>query len=94
MGTTGLGCQIVGQHLRELRLAKGFSQEGVAGDLGISHATLSAWERGTRAMSLDSVFRLAGYFGVEPQELVQNGEGCSRSSFMEAREGSRRADVS
>ena len=65
-----LGRGKLGERIRTLRLARNFSQQAVAGDLGIAHTTLSSWERGERAMSVDTLFTLAEYFGVAPGVLL------------------------
>ena len=60
----------LGRRLRRLRLLKGYTQEAVASDLGVCHTTLSAWECGEHAMTVDTLVSLADYFGVSPCELL------------------------
>jgi transcriptional regulator with XRE-family HTH domain len=62
----------VGAKLRELRLERNFSQAAVAEDLGVAHTTLSSWERGSRPMSIDSLFKLADYFQVDYREILNS----------------------
>jgi len=71
--------RLVGERIRLLRLRKNFSQEGLAQTLGIAHATVSSWERGSRPMSLDMLFRLAKVFGVSPCIIVNtDASPCDR----------------
>ena len=60
----------VGQRLRRLRLAMNYSQKAVATDLGLATSTISHWERGSRAVDIDVIHRLASYFGIKPHELL------------------------
>ena len=61
---------LVATRLRQLRDGLNLSQEAIAAELGISHSTLSAYEIGTRAISIDRLAVLARYYGVSLSELV------------------------
>lgn len=56
-----------------LRKEKGISQKSAAGELGISQALLSHYEKGIRECGLEFVVRAAGYYGVSCDYLL----GCS-----------------
>ncbi|MGZ3100515.1 helix-turn-helix domain-containing protein [Streptomyces sp. H72] len=61
--------------MRELREAKGLSQEGLA-ELAVLHRTyVGSVERGERNISLVNIHRLARALGVAPAELLMNSEG-------------------
>jgi tetratricopeptide (TPR) repeat protein len=60
----------IGDRLRELRLARGMSQQALAGD-GISPAYVSLIESGKRTPSREMTERLATRLGVGVDELVQ-----------------------
>lgn len=62
--------QAVGEHIRELRLERGLSQEQVALRTGITRAYYSGIERGTNNMTLLSLRRLAAVLGVEVAVLL------------------------
>lgn len=56
--------------MRELRLARHLSQEGLAEELGVSTRYLAGVERGERNLTLDSVDALAEQLGVEAHALI------------------------
>lgn len=53
-----------------LRKEKGISQKKVAGELGISQALLSHYEKGIRECGLDFLIRCADYYGVSCDYLL------------------------
>ena len=53
-----------------LRKEKGISQKTAAGDLGISQALLSHYEKGIRECGLDFLVRTADYYGVSCDYLL------------------------
>ena len=53
-----------------LRKEKGISQKAAAGDLGISQALLSHYEKGIRECGLDFLVRTADYYGVSCDYLL------------------------
>lgn len=55
--------------LRELRLAKGFSQHGVAVELNVSVETLSKWKNMRVRPNELNQRKLAAYYGVDVSEL-------------------------
>lgn len=61
-----------------LRREKGQSQKDAAGELGISQALLSHYEKGVRRPGLEFVVKAAGYYGVSTDYLLgvasQRGE--------------------
>lgn len=62
--------KVLGAQVRDLRLARHLSQEGLAEKLGVSTRYLAGIERGERNLTLDSVDALAEQLGVEAQALV------------------------
>jgi transcriptional regulator with XRE-family HTH domain len=63
--------QAFGQVIRELRDAKGLSQQEVADYSEMDRTYLSDLERGLHMPTLNIVFKLADVFKVKPQDLVQ-----------------------
>ncbi|MGD1077745.1 MAG: helix-turn-helix transcriptional regulator [Candidatus Sulfotelmatobacter sp.] len=57
--------------IRELRLAKGFSQEALADAAGIHRTYMGSVERGERNISLDNIVRIARALKVAPGNLLQ-----------------------
>ena len=62
-----------------LRKEKGISQKAAAGDLGISQALLSHYEKGIRECGLDFVIKCSRYYGVTTDYLL--GVSESRNGF-------------
>ena len=60
---------VVGQCIRELRKARGFSQENFAAAAGLDRAYYGGVERGERNLSARNVVRIAATLGVEVGEL-------------------------
>ena len=65
----------VGNKLRELRKARGLSQEEVARAVGTTSQTITSIEVGKYTASLPLALRLARYFGVTVEELFWLVEG-------------------
>lgn len=65
----------VGNKLRELRKARGLSQEEVARGVGTTRQTITSIEAGKYTASLPLALRLARYFGVTVEELFWLAEG-------------------
>jgi len=57
--------------IRELRLAKGFSQEALADEAGVHRTYMGSVERGERNISLDNIVRIARALKVGPSNLLQ-----------------------
>lgn len=51
------------QRIKAQRLSKGYSQEEVAGRLGVSRQAVAKWESGQSAPSTENLFKLAELFG-------------------------------
>jgi transcriptional regulator with XRE-family HTH domain len=58
-----------GKRLRELREAKGLSQESLAHEAGLDRTYVSSVERGKRNISLENIERLANALGVRVKDL-------------------------
>lgn len=61
---------VVGEHIRELRKSKGFSQEGFAAHAGLDRAYYGGVERGERNIAVLNLIKIALAMGVEPGELL------------------------
>lgn len=66
----------VGMRIRQVRKAKGWSQEELAKKCGISMSFLGHIERGTRIMSLDTFVNLCIALHAEADELLW-GVACA-----------------
>lgn len=61
-----------GRQLRNLRKAKGWSQEKLAQEAGLHRTYVGAVERGERNISLQNIHRLAQALGITVKELFDN----------------------
>lgn len=58
-----------GKRIRELRLAKGLTQEGLAGRAGLHPTYIGGIERGERNVGLDNILKLARALREQPSAL-------------------------
>lgn len=58
-----------GKKIRELRLAKGFSQESFADEVGLDRTYMGGIERGERNIAALNIIRIAKALKVEVGEL-------------------------
>ncbi|MBK5233094.1 MAG: helix-turn-helix transcriptional regulator [Thermoleophilia bacterium] len=64
----------LGKAVREIRLAKGFSQEQLALESGLDRTYVGGVERGERNPSYGSLLKLAKALGISPSEILALGE--------------------
>ena len=62
---------IFGEHLRELRVSAGLSQEALAEKAKLHRNYVGHLERGEKTASLDVLLRLAAAFGLSLPELLE-----------------------
>ena len=60
--------------VRELRTAKGMSQQALGDALGVSRQTINAIEQGKYDPSLPLAIRLARHFGLTVEEIFHADE--------------------
>lgn len=83
--------------LSQLRKERGISQKMAAGDLGISQALLSHYEKGIRECGLDFLIRCGAYYGVTTDYLLgvsENRNGLDASYFSAAMDRDKQAMTS
>ena len=61
----------IADRLVELRRAHGYSQEGLAAELGLTRQAVSRWERGESLPDTENLIALADLYGVSLDELVR-----------------------
>ena len=61
----------IAQRLAELRRKKGYSQESLAHELGLSRQAVSKWERAESSPDTENLIALAKLYGVSLDELVR-----------------------
>lgn len=60
----------IGSRIQALRKERGISQEELAGKLSVSRQTVSQWETGQTAPSIDNIYALKNIFGVSFDALM------------------------
>lgn len=63
--------QTFGRNVRDLREARGLTQEDLEGMTGIRRSYISDMERGTRNPSVRALGRIATALAVEPADLLR-----------------------
>jgi transcriptional regulator with XRE-family HTH domain len=69
--------ELFGQHLIELRRAKGWSQERLALESGLARSYIGGIERGQRNLALINICVLAETLEVPPSEMLSTLPGNS-----------------
>lgn len=62
--------KILGEHVRSLRLALGFSQEDLAEASGLHRTYIGSIERGERNVSLENIVKIAHALKTTPSNLL------------------------
>ena len=62
---------VFGKRLKELRIEKGLSQQKLGELLGFCNQTISFWESGSREPDLDTLVKIAHYFEIPFEELLE-----------------------
>ena len=62
--------EIFGSTVRELRKARGLSQEKLALEIGMDLTSVNEIERGKRNPTLMTIVKIAGALGVRPADLL------------------------
>ena len=63
----------LGERIRELRSARGYTQEYVAERLGVTRQAVSRWESGQSMPSMEKLLALSELFGAQLLGLVDDG---------------------
>jgi transcriptional regulator with XRE-family HTH domain len=62
--------KLLGQKVRELRLARGISQEALADEAGVHRTFMGSVERGERNISLENIVKIAKALNCRPSRLL------------------------
>ena len=76
----------IAQRLAELRRARGYSQESLARELGLSRQAVSKWERAESSPDTDNLLMLAKLYGVSLDELLNVGADVADDVKFEAKD--------
>ena len=61
-----------GKQLKELRIEKGLSQRELGEIFSVCNQTISFWETGSREPDLDTLIKIAHYFEVNIEGLLED----------------------
>ena len=61
-----------GKQLKELRIEKGLSQRELGEIFSVCNQTISFWETGSREPDLDTLIKIAHYFEVNIESLLED----------------------
>lgn len=75
---------MLAENLAILRTIKGLSQETVAEVIGISRQSYAKWEQGETVPDIDKCARLAKFYGVTLDSLVNGEEAVGRTRVAPA----------
>lgn len=65
---------VFGKNLKELRVNAGLSQQKLGEQLGFCNQTISFWETNSREPDLDTLLKIAHYFDVPLEELLEESD--------------------
>ena len=74
-----------GARIRELRIAKNFTQDDLAEHMNVSHGYISFIESGKRGCSVDVLIALSNLFGVSIDYIVLGTVTCAGFRCAESR---------
>ena len=74
----------VSEKLHELRISKGVSQKELADSLGVAQSSVNYWEKGQRDPSITVVKKIAEYFGVSMDYLMEIDGICDYAHTIAA----------
>lgn len=73
----------IGGKIRRLRRQRHISQGDLAQSIGISASYLNLLEHNRRKITVPLLFKLSGYFGIEPGELAESDDSQLIGDLME-----------
>jgi transcriptional regulator with XRE-family HTH domain len=74
---------LFGTRVRQLRKARGWSQENFAHDVGLDRSYMGGVERGERNVSLENICLIARALAVSPAELFKGWDAAADSRDAE-----------
>ena len=72
---------ILADKIAELRKKNGWSQEELAGQLGVSRQSVSKWESAASIPDLDKILKLSQLFGVSTDYLLKDSQEPEEEAF-------------
>ena len=75
---------ILADKIAELRKKSGWSQEELAGQLGVSRQSVSKWESASSMPDLDKILKMSEIFGVSTDYLLKDSNGPDEEAIAVA----------
>ena len=75
---------ILADKIAELRKKNGWSQEELAGQLGVSRQSVSKWESASSMPDLDKILKMSEIFGVSTDYLLKDSNGPDEEAIAVA----------
>jgi len=72
--------EAVGAEVTRLRVARGWSQQKLADQLGYTERCIGQLERGTKSPTLRTIADIAGAFSTKPSTILRAAERRQRNS--------------
>ena len=69
-----------GEKLKELRKGKNITQTEFAAEMQVTKGAVGMWETNKRTPDIDTLKRIAQYFGISVDELLENGNADSKAA--------------
>ncbi len=65
-----LDYKVIGQEVRNRRLAKGYTQKDLAGKIGVTYQIILQYEKGTRKISIEKLYSIAEVLSINITDLI------------------------
>lgn len=65
-----LDYKVVGQEVRNRRLAKGYTQKDLAKEIGVTYQVILQYEKGTRKISIEKLYSIAKVLSISITDLI------------------------
>jgi len=75
----------IGDRIKELRKEKGFTQAGLAAQIGIEHSTIGRWEKNENEPKLTDAVKLANVLDTTCEDFVGVIKGVDGVAFRRRR---------
>jgi transcriptional regulator with XRE-family HTH domain len=79
-----MGKTLLSKRLRELRKVNNYTQDDVAEVLQTSRQTYSHYETGIRKPSTESLYKLAGLYGISVEDLLKLSIELDENTYFDA----------
>ena len=74
----------IGKKLKELRIARGYTQSEVSAAIDIKQPTYNQYEAGKRTPSITTLYKIASFYGISVDDLLRLCINLDESVFFEA----------